>query len=68
MKGRSDDSRFREAAAEIDGAPRHRKLLRPALPPETGKVSIKDLLLAIPPGGEDSDFERIPDSGRDCEL
>jgi hypothetical protein len=40
----------------------------PAQLPEEGKPSIKDLLLTIPPGGEDSDFERSQDSGGDRPL
>ncbi len=30
--------------------------------------SLKELLLAMPPGGEDADFERSSDPGRDAEL
>ena len=37
----------------------------PAQLPEKGKTSIKDFLIAMPPGGEDSDFERSADPGRD---
>jgi plasmid stability protein len=46
----------------------HREILRDALLPTKGRPTIKDLLLAMPPGGEDSDFERIRDRGRDVEL
>jgi antitoxin FitA len=46
----------------------HREILREALLPAKGKKPLKDLLLAIPPVGEDSDFERSPDLGRDVEL
>jgi plasmid stability protein len=46
----------------------HREILRQALLPGKDKRSLKDLLLAIPPVGEDSDFERRPDRGRDVEL
>ena len=31
------------------------------------KRSLKELLLAIPAAGEDADFERTPDRGRDIE-
>ena len=46
----------------------HREILREALLPAKGKRSLKELLLAIPPGGEDADFERSPDRGRNVEL
>ncbi|HEX6904555.1 MAG TPA: DNA-binding protein [Thermoanaerobaculia bacterium] len=46
----------------------HREILREALLPAKGKKPLKDLLLAIPPVGEDADFERSPDLGRDVEL
>lgn len=38
--------------------------LREGSPAHT-KRPLKELLLAIPPVGEDSDFERDPDRGRD---
>ena len=46
----------------------HREILREALLPAKARKSLKDLLLAIPAGGEDADFERSPDRGRDVEL
>src|SRR5436305_13224862 len=47
----------------------HREILRQALLPAKGRTRpLKDLLLAIPSVGEDSDFERLPDTGRDVEL
>lgn len=46
----------------------HREILRAALLPSRAKPSIKDLLLAIPPVGEDADFERDPDLGRSVDL
>jgi plasmid stability protein len=46
----------------------HREILREALLPAQPKRSIKDLLLAIPPGGEEDDFPRASDAGRDVEL
>lgn len=45
----------------------HREILRHALLPGK-KKSLKELLLEMPPVGEDSDFERNPDRGRDVEL
>jgi plasmid stability protein len=46
----------------------HREILREVLLPAKKKKSLKDLLLEMPPGGEDADFERSPDRGRDVEL
>ncbi len=46
----------------------HREILRAALLPARAKPSLKDLLLAIPPVGEDSDFERDRDLGRSVDL
>jgi plasmid stability protein len=46
----------------------HREILREALLPTAGRRPLKELLLAMPPVGEDADFERIPDVGRDVNL
>lgn len=46
----------------------HREILRQALLPERPKKSIKEHLLAMPPGGDDADFERLPDFGREVDL
>jgi plasmid stability protein len=46
----------------------HRELLREALLPAKRKKSLKEHLLAIPEVGEDADFERLPDRGRDVKL
>jgi plasmid stability protein len=46
----------------------HREILRQALLPAKAKKPLKDLLLAMPPVGEDADFERSPDRGRKVEL
>jgi plasmid stability protein len=46
----------------------HREILREVLLPAKRRRPLKDLLLAIPPVGEDTDFERLPDRGRDVEL
>ncbi|HEX4955172.1 MAG TPA: DNA-binding protein [Thermoanaerobaculia bacterium] len=45
----------------------HREILRLALAPKP-KRSLKELLLAMPDVGEDSDFERPRDLGRAVEL
>jgi len=47
----------------------HREILREVL--LAGKQKrrpVKEILLAMPAVGEDSDFERVPDRGRDVEL
>lgn len=46
----------------------HREILREALLPDRRRTPLKELLLAIPSVGDDSDFERLPDRGRDVEL
>lgn len=46
----------------------HREILREALLPARDTRSLKELLLAMPEAGEDSDFERIQDRGRDVAL
>jgi antitoxin FitA len=46
----------------------HREILREVLLPAKARRSLKDLLLAMPMGGEDADFERSADHGRDVEL
>ena len=45
----------------------HREILRRSLAPQPSK-SIKDILLAMPDVGEDTDFERARDTGREVEL
>jgi hypothetical protein len=42
--------------------------LREALLPDKESLSIKDLLLAMPAGGEDEDFERSKDLERAVDL
>ncbi len=46
----------------------HREILREVLLPAKQRRPLKDLLLAIPLDGEDTDYERLPDRGRDVEL
>lgn len=46
----------------------HREILRQALVEAEPGETLKALLLAIPPVGEDTDFARIPDQGRGVEL
>jgi antitoxin FitA len=46
----------------------HRRILREALGPKTSSRTLKEMLLAMPDGGEDQDFERPEDRGRPVEL
>jgi antitoxin FitA len=46
----------------------HREILRQALLTSEPGVTLKALLLAMPPGGDDTDFARLPDQGREVEL
>ncbi|HVT60123.1 MAG TPA: DNA-binding protein [Thermoanaerobaculia bacterium] len=46
----------------------HREILRQALLPVKRRQPLKRLLLAMPPVGEDADFERLPDRGRTVDL
>jgi len=60
--------RMRAARHGRSAEAEHREILREALLPAKGKMSLKELLLAMPSVGEDSDFERNEDHGRDVEL
>lgn len=60
--------RLRAARHGRSAEAEHREILREALLPAKGRTSLKELLLAIPAAGEDADFERNPDLGRDVEL
>ena len=46
----------------------HREILRQALLSSEPGVTLKALLLAMPPMGDDTDFARLPDQGREVEL
>jgi plasmid stability protein len=46
----------------------HREILRQALQGPQPKATLKSLLLAIPALGDDTDFERRQDRGREVEL
>ncbi len=60
--------RLRAARHGRSAEAEHREILREALLPAKDRRSLKELLLAIPEVGEDADFERSPDRGRDVEL
>jgi plasmid stability protein len=59
--------RLRAARHGRSAEAEHREILREVLVPRK-KKSFKDLLLEIPQGGDDDDFERIQDYGRDVDL
>jgi plasmid stability protein len=46
----------------------HREILRQALLTSEPGGTLKALLLAMPPVGDDTDFVRLPDHGREVEL
>ena len=46
----------------------HREILRQALLAPASGLTLKALLLAMPPVGDDADFARLPDQGREVEL
>lgn len=60
--------RLRAARHGRSAEAEHREILREALLPAKKRKPLKEILLAIPPVGDDSDFERLPDRGRDVEL
>lgn len=60
--------RLRAARHGRSAEAEHREILREVLLPGKGKSSLKEHLLAIPSVGEDADFERSPDRGRDVEI
>ena len=46
----------------------HREILREVLLAGKKRRPVKEVLLSMPAAGEDSDFERVPDHGRDVDL
>ncbi len=46
----------------------HREILRQALQGPAPGETLKALLLAMPPVGDDADFTRLPDQGREVEV
>ncbi|HEX6902616.1 MAG TPA: DNA-binding protein [Thermoanaerobaculia bacterium] len=59
--------RLRAARHGRSAEAEHREILREALLPVRERRPLKELLLAMPEG-EDADFERAQDHGRDVEL
>ena len=60
--------RLRAARHGRSAEAEHREILREALLPGKAKMSFKEFLLTMPNVGEDADFERSEDRGRDVEL
>lgn len=63
--------RLKERAVEhgVSAEEEHRRILRQALnEPEDEFPDLKALLLAIPAGGEDADFERLRELPREVDL
>ena len=50
------------------GEAEHREILRAALRPRSSAPTLKDLMLNMPPVGEDRDFARPRDTGRRTRL
>jgi len=46
----------------------HREILRQALQERATEETFKALLLAMPSVGDDADFTRLPDQGREVEV
>jgi plasmid stability protein len=60
--------KLRAAAHGRSAEEEHREILRSALRNPGPKSSLKELLLEMPQGGEDVDFERPRDYGRQFEF
>ncbi len=60
--------RLRAARHGRSAEAEHREILREALLPPKAKMSFKEFLLTMPNVGEDADFERRDDRGREVEL
>lgn len=56
--------KLRAAANGHSAEAEHRDILRAALTPPRGSLTLKDALLAMPPVGADADFARPRDVGR----
>jgi antitoxin FitA len=60
--------RLRAARNGRSAEAEHREILRRALLPAASRMPLKDYLQAMPAVGEDADFARLTDRGRDVEL
>jgi plasmid stability protein len=60
--------RVRAAQKRRSAEAEHREILREVLAPRRHRKTLKDLLLDMPPGGDDADFERPRDLGRKTRL
>jgi plasmid stability protein len=60
--------KLRAAESGRSAEAEHREILRRALLPAGDGETLKEALLSMPEIGEDSDFERRPDLGREVAL
>ncbi len=60
--------RVRAAEKGRSAEAEHREILRHALLPSRRKNSLKELLISMPAVGEDADFERRRDLGREVDV
>jgi plasmid stability protein len=60
--------RLRAARHGRSAEAEHREILRQALIPAERRRPLKEFLLSMPDVGDDSDFERVPDQGREVDL
>jgi plasmid stability protein len=60
--------RIRAAEHGRSAEAEHREILRQALLPAGIKKPLKEILLSMPAVGEDADFERPRDLGREVEV
>ncbi|MBI3491097.1 MAG: DNA-binding protein [Acidobacteria bacterium] len=60
--------KIRAAEKRRSAEAEHREILREALAARRTRTTLKDLLLEMPVGGEDTDFERPRDRGRRTRL
>jgi plasmid stability protein len=58
--------RIRAARHGRSAEAEHRSILRSALRPSQGGAGLKKLLVEMPEVGQDADFSRVPDLGRDA--
>ena len=60
--------RLRAARHGRSAEAEHREILREALLPKAGRQPLKDYLLTMPSVGDDRDFARLADRGREVDL
>ena len=60
--------RLRAARHGRSAEAEHREILSEALLTNASRLPLKDYLLSMPLAGEDGDFARLPDRGREVDL